>query len=191
MFHNRLTAVLLLSTSGILAACAVPPDNVITRASQVNEALSNFDNECQYSGITNSLTEQIRAREDAEDVLKRLSDVCPDLEIGFAEGVGTEAAITSAAIGGSFSDPDGSDFSRTKGGTESGSGGAGSGAGGIGGGGSGTQSSGGGGTGGGNSGAGGSGGGGGGGSDDSGSQGLGGAQSGLGGGDGGSGGQSE
>jgi len=129
VFHNRLAAALLLSTSSLLAACAVPSDSVITRASQVNEALSDVNNECQYSGISNSLSEQIRARADADDVLKRLSDVCPELEIGFTEGDGTTGSFRSAAIGGGFSDPEGPERSPTSGGTESSSGGVGSGSG--------------------------------------------------------------
>lgn len=183
VFQNRLTAVLLLSTSSLLAACAAPSDSVITRASQVNAALSNVDNECQYSGISNSLSEQIMSRDDADDVLRRLSDVCSDLEFGFSEGDGSGGSFRTVAIGDSFSDPDGS---PTKGGNEgSGAGaGTGSGSGGNDGGGSGTQSSGGGGTGGDGSGGNNSGEGSSGGSNDDGggSQGLGDAQGGIGGG---------
>ena len=47
----RLAAVLLVSTSDLLAECAIPAENVITRASQADAALNDINNPCQYSGI--------------------------------------------------------------------------------------------------------------------------------------------
>ncbi len=47
----RLAAVLLVSTSDLLAECAIPAENVITRASQVDAVLNDINNACQYSGI--------------------------------------------------------------------------------------------------------------------------------------------
>lgn len=148
VFHNRLAAVLLLSTSGFLAGCANSNENVITRASQVDAALSDRNAECRYSAMSVSLAEQIKTREDADALLRRLNDACPELQIGFVDGEDGIVSIRTVSIGGSsFSDPMGPEKSPTKGGTESSSGGERSGSGGSGGaegGGAGTQSSGGG-----------------------------------------------
>ncbi len=125
VFQNRLVAVALLSSAGFLSACAIPSDGVITRASQVDAALSNQDGECHYSAISNTLAEQLEERDDADRVMRDLNDLCPDLEVAFLRDINRTAARagTATLAGGSFSDPEGTEGAPSSGGGTSSTGG--------------------------------------------------------------------
>lgn len=130
VFHNRFAAVLLLSTSGLLAACAVPNENVITRASQVDAALTDRGGDCRYDAISVSLAEEIKTQEDADALFKRLTNACPGLQIGSAAEGGLGFTVRTVSVDdSSFSNPQGPEISPTLVGNngESGRGGSGGG----------------------------------------------------------------
>lgn len=90
--RHRLFAVSSLVAAGFLSACATPSENVITRAWQVDYALGDMERECRFHAITDTVTNEISKRIDADQVFEELWQACPDLTLASLPDGGAETS---------------------------------------------------------------------------------------------------
>ncbi len=83
VFGFRALTLSFIASTGLLSACATPSETTITRNSQVDDALANPDNECEYDAISNVVARQVQLRDGGGETLLQLRDTCPDLEVAF------------------------------------------------------------------------------------------------------------
>jgi hypothetical protein len=94
-YSGKLPVIAPLCIAGLLSACAAPSHSVITRAWQVDHTLAGVDRDCRFNAISRTVTEEISARIDADQVFEELSQACPELMLaGTANASGERIFIT-------------------------------------------------------------------------------------------------
>ena len=73
-----------LAAALLLSACAQPVSSVITRDAQLQNILDlPQDEDCWFDRVDEDYTTYLLARDNGEDLIDRLVEACPDIQLGF------------------------------------------------------------------------------------------------------------
>ena len=86
-----------------MVACSQYESSVMTQTWQIKKALIERPEECRYRAIAETLSDEIRATPDGEEILTDLRRVCPDLKVAFLESRDSSSSQTS------FTEPNGNE----------------------------------------------------------------------------------